>query len=157
MPYLLLIPAFKQFSLLGGQNHELILSQCTIYLASSPKGNAAYMAINEAQELVKQTGNLGVPLPLRNAPTKLMKQLGYGKGYQYSHDFPGNFKAQEFLPEELSNNQFFQSRKQLKRARSKKIKSMHSGVINTRSNAREVCLLLFNISIITAPTENSGT
>jgi putative ATPase len=100
---------FQAVQFVGWPESRIILSQCTIYLASSPKGNAAYMAINEAQEIVKQTGNLGVPLPLRNAPTKLMKQLGYGQGYQYSHDFPGNFKAQEFLPEELSNINFFKA------------------------------------------------
>ena len=100
---------FQAVQFVGWPESRLILSQCTIYLASSPKGNAAYMAINEAQEIVKRTGNLGVPLPLRNAPTKLMKELGYGKGYQYSHDFPGNFKAQEFLPEELSNINFFKA------------------------------------------------
>ena len=65
------------------------------------------MAINSAQQLVKETGNLGVPLPLRNAPTKLMKELGYGKGYQYSHDFPGNFVQQDFLPEEIMGTNFF--------------------------------------------------
>jgi putative ATPase len=67
------------------------------------------MAINMAQEEVKRSGNLGVPLPLRNAPTKLMKELGYGKGYQYSHSHPGNFAAQEFMPEEISNLNFFKA------------------------------------------------
>jgi putative ATPase len=85
------------------------LSQCTIYLASSPKGNAAYNAINEAQAIVRETGNLGVPLPLRNAPTALMKQLGYGEGYLYSHLYPGNFAAQEFLPEEIKGTSLFQA------------------------------------------------
>ena len=65
------------------------------------------MAINNAQQVVKDTGNLGVPLPLRNAPTKLMKDLGYGKGYLYSHDFPGNFAQQEFLPTEVEGMNFF--------------------------------------------------
>ena len=67
------------------------------------------MAINRAQALVKETGNLGVPLPLRNAPTKLMKELGYGEGYKYSHDFPGNFVQQDFLPEEVAGTNFFKA------------------------------------------------
>jgi putative ATPase len=67
------------------------------------------MAINQAQEEVKKSGNLAIPLPLRNAPTKLMKELGYGKGYKYSHSFPGNFAEQEFMPAELSNTNFFQA------------------------------------------------
>ena len=100
---------FQAVQFVGWPESRIILSQCTIYLANSPKGNAAYIAINEAQRIVKETGNLGVPLPLRNAPTKLMKQLGYGEGYKYSHDFPGNFKAQEFLPEELSSINFFKA------------------------------------------------
>ncbi|MCH2230396.1 MAG: replication-associated recombination protein A [Crocinitomicaceae bacterium] len=98
---------FQAVQVLGWPEARLILSQCTIYLANSPKGNASYMAINRAQQLVKETGNLGIPLPLRNAPTKLMKDLGYGEGYKYSHDFPGNFKAQEFMPEEIAGTNFF--------------------------------------------------
>jgi putative ATPase len=73
------------------------------YLASSPKSNAAYLAINQAQALVREKGDLSVPLALRNAPTKLMKDLNYGKTYKYAHDFPGNFVAQEFMPEEIKN------------------------------------------------------
>lgn len=98
---------FQAVQAVGWPEARIILAQCTIYLASSPKGNAAYLAINEAQRLVKETGNLGVPLPLRNAPTKLMKELGYGEGYKYSHDFPGNFTAQEFMPTEISNVSFY--------------------------------------------------
>ena len=98
---------FQAVEVIGWPESRLILAQCTLYLASSPKGNASYMAINKAQEEVKRSGNLGVPLPLRNAPTKLMKELGYGKGYQYSHSHPGNFAAQEFMPEEISNLNFF--------------------------------------------------
>jgi putative ATPase len=97
---------FQAVQAVGWPEARLILSQCTIYLASSPKGNTSYMAINRAQQLVKETGNLGVPLPLRNAPTKLMKELGYGQGYKYSHDFPGNFTQQEFLPEEIKATNF---------------------------------------------------
>ncbi len=98
---------FQAVQSVGWPESRIILSQCTIYLANSPKGNGAYMAINRAQQLVKETGNLGVPLPLRNAPTKLMKELGYGQGYKYSHDFPGNFVAQDFLPEEIQGTNFY--------------------------------------------------
>jgi putative ATPase len=99
---------FQAVENVGWPESRIILSECTIYLASSPKGNAAYMAINKAQQVVQQTGNLGVPLALRNSPTKLMKELGYGDGYQYSHDHPGNFYSQEFLPEQLTGTSFFQ-------------------------------------------------
>jgi putative ATPase len=100
---------FQAVENVGWPESRIILSECTLYLASSPKGNAAYMAINKAQQIVQQTGNLGVPLALRNSPTKLMKELGYGDGYQYSHDHPGNFYAQEFLPEQLVGTNFFHS------------------------------------------------
>jgi putative ATPase len=99
---------FQAVENVGWPESRIILSECTLYLASSPKGNAAYMAINKAQQVVQQTGNLGVPLALRNSPTKLMKELGYGDGYQYSHDHPGNFYSQEFLPKQLSGTSFFQ-------------------------------------------------
>ncbi len=98
---------FQAVTTIGWPESRIILSQCAIYLATSPKGNASYMAINKAQEIVKQTGNLPVPLPLRNAPTKLMEELGYGDGYLYSHDFPGNFVQQEFLPDRIKGNNFF--------------------------------------------------
>ena len=98
---------FQAVQAVGWPEARIILAQCTLYLASSPKGNAAYVAINNAQQLVKETGNLGVPLPLRNAPTALMKDLGYGKGYLYSHDFPGNFAKQDFLPSEIHGMNFF--------------------------------------------------
>ena len=98
---------FQAVDTVGWPEARIILAQCTIYLASSPKGNGAYMAINRAQKMVQETGNLGVPLPLRNAPTALMKELGYGKGYLYSHDFPGNFAEQEFLPDEIKGTSFF--------------------------------------------------
>jgi putative ATPase len=100
---------FQAVNTVGWTESRIILSQCTIYLASSPKGNAAYNAINEAQAIVRETGNLGVPLPLRNAPTALMKQLGYGEGYLYSHLYTGNFAAQEFLPEEIKGTSLFQA------------------------------------------------
>lgn len=98
---------FQAVETVGWPESRIILAQCTIYLASSPKGNGAYMAINKAQEKVRETGNLGVPLPLRNAPTSLMKELGYGKGYLYSHEHPGNFVQQEFLPNEITGTTFF--------------------------------------------------
>ena len=98
---------FQAVESIGWPEAKIVLAQCTIYLASSTKGNAAYMAINKAQKIVQETGNLGVPLPLRNAPTALMKELGYGKGYIYSHDFPGNFAEQEFLPDEIKGMNFF--------------------------------------------------
>jgi len=93
---------------IGYPECRIILSQVTTYLASSPKSNASYMAINNASKLVSETGNLEVPLQLRNAPTKLMKDLAYGKGYKYSHNFPGNFTAQEFLPKEISGKILYQ-------------------------------------------------
>lgn len=100
---------FQAVESVGWPESRIILAECTIYLASSPKGNGAYMAINKAQQLVQQTGNLDIPLPLRNAPTALMKQLGYGENYLYSHDFPGNFAEQEFLPSEIKGTNFFQA------------------------------------------------
>jgi putative ATPase len=100
---------FQAVESVGWPESRIILAECTIYLASSPKGNGAYMAINKAQQLVQQTGNLDIPLPLRNAPTALMKQLGYGENYLYSHDYPGNFAEQEFLPNEIKGTNFFQA------------------------------------------------
>jgi putative ATPase len=100
---------FQAVEMIGWPESRLILAQCTIYLANSPKGNALYMAINKAQQEVKTTGNLPVPLALRNAPTKLMKELNYGKGYLYSHDFSNNFVQQEFLPNGLINNNYFEA------------------------------------------------
>ena len=98
---------FQAVNVVGFPEARLILAQCTMYLANSPKGNGSYEAINRAQALVKETGNLPVPLSLRNAPTKLMKELDYGKGYKYSHDYPGNFAFQEFMPDEISGTNFF--------------------------------------------------
>jgi len=98
---------FQAINTIGWPEARIILAECTIYLATSPKGNGAYMAINNAQELVRKTGSLSVPLSLRNAPTKLMKELNYGKEYLYSHDFQGNFVQQDFLPEEIEGMQFF--------------------------------------------------
>ncbi len=94
---------FQAVTTIGYPESRIILSQCCIYLATSAKSNANYMAINTAQQLVKQTGNLSVPLHLRNAPTKLMKELGYGDDYQYAHNYQNNFAMQEFLPDEIKN------------------------------------------------------
>lgn len=98
---------FDAVSKIGYPESRIILSQCAIYLASSPKSNASYQAIQSALEAVSRFGDLPVPLHLRNAPTKLMKDLDYGKGYQYSHSFENNFTEQEYLPEKLSGTQFF--------------------------------------------------
>jgi putative ATPase len=99
---------FQAVSTIGYPESRIILSQCAIYLATSPKSNASYMAIGTAQQVVKETGDLPVPIPLRNAPTKLMKELGYGDEYKYSHDFPNNFAEQEFLPEPISKTVFYE-------------------------------------------------
>lgn len=98
---------FDSVSKVGYPECRIILSQIATYLASSPKSNASYLAINKAQALVKETGDLSVPLNLRNAPTKLMKDLNYGKGYKYSHDFQNNFAFQEFLPEQIAGRQLY--------------------------------------------------
>lgn len=99
---------FQAVNVIGWPESRIILSQCVTYLASSPKSNAAYMAINHAQAEVKASGNLGVPLPLRNAPTKLMKEIGYGKEYKYAHDYPNNFAFQNYLPEEINGKKFYE-------------------------------------------------
>ena len=99
--------AFQAVATIGYPESRIILSQCAIYLATSAKSNASYMAIGKAQQLVKQTGDLTVPIHLRNAPTQLMKELGYGEEYKYSHDFPNNFAEQEFLPDEISATKFY--------------------------------------------------
>lgn len=98
---------FQAVNVIGYPESRIILSQATTYLACSPKSNASYMAINEAQQAVKQHGDLPVPLHLRNAPTKLMKELGYGGEYKYAHDFANHFVEQEFLPENLSGTTFY--------------------------------------------------
>jgi putative ATPase len=92
---------------IGMPEARIILSQCAIYLATSPKSNSAYMAIDMAIAKVRATGNLSIPLHIRNAPTSLMKKMDYGKGYQYAHNYVGNFVEQEFLPKEISGEKFF--------------------------------------------------
>ena len=98
---------FDSIQKIGWPEGRIILAQCTIYLALSPKSNSAYQAINKAQEKVSEYGDLSVPLHLRNAPTKLMKDIGYGKNYMYSHDHKENLHLQEFLPEELTGEKFY--------------------------------------------------
>ena len=105
---LLATEAFSAVNLIGMPESRIILSQVATYLACSPKSNAAYMAIGKAQDLVRKTGDLPVPLHLRNAPTKLMKEIGYGDQYKYAHDFPGNFAFQEFLPERISGTTLYE-------------------------------------------------
>ncbi|WP_277115387.1 replication-associated recombination protein A [Chryseobacterium sp.] len=99
---------FQAINVIGNPEARIILSETAVYLAVSPKSNSAYMAINEALALVKQTGNLPVPLHLRNAPTKLMKDLDYGKEYKYAHSYEGNFVEQDFLPEEIRNVKLYE-------------------------------------------------
>ena len=99
---------FDTLMKVGWPEGRIPLAEATIYLATSPKSNSAYMAINNALELVRETGNLPVPLHLRNAPTKLMKQLGYGEKYKYAHDYPGNFVKQQFLPDELKDRRIWE-------------------------------------------------
>lgn len=98
---------FQAVSTIGYPESRIILSQCAVYLATSPKSNASYLAIGKAQQVVKQTGDLPVPIHLRNAPTKLMKELGYGEDYKYSHDYQNNFAEQEFLPDEIKSTAFY--------------------------------------------------
>lgn len=98
---------FDAVNKIGYPESRIILSQCAVYLASSPKSNASYMAINEAIAAVHQLGDLPVPLHIRNAPTKLMKNLDYGKGYKYSHSYDNNFSQQEYLPDQLSGRAFY--------------------------------------------------
>jgi len=99
---------FQSVSMIGNPESRIILSQCAIYLANSPKSNASYKAIGNAQQLVKETGDLSVPLHLRNAPTKLMKDLDYGKNYQYAHSYDDNFIDQEFLPDDIASTKFYE-------------------------------------------------
>lgn len=99
---------FQAVTLIGYPEARIILAQCAVYLASSPKSNASYTAIEEAIGVVNETGDLPVPLSIRNTPTKLMKELGYGKGYQYAHSHEGNFVNMEFLPEAISGTKFYE-------------------------------------------------
>ena len=99
--------AFEAVNVIGWPESRIVLSELAIYLAMSPKSNSAYMAINKAQELVRKTGNLPVPLHLRNSPTKLMKDIGYGKEYKYAHDFADHFVSDNYLPDEIKGTLIF--------------------------------------------------
>lgn len=99
--------AFQAVNVIGYPEARIILSQCVTYLACSPKSNAAYMAINDAQRLVKETGDLQVPMAIRNAPTKLMKDEGYGENYKYAHNYTNNFAHMEFLPDEIKETKLY--------------------------------------------------
>jgi len=107
---------FQAVNVIGFPEGRIILSQTAVYLANSPKSNASYKAIKEAQELVSTTGNLSVPLHLRNAPTKLMKDIGYGADYKYSHNYEGAFENQEYLPDEIKGTKFYEPGNNLKEA-----------------------------------------
>ena len=100
---------FDTLQKIGWPEGRIVLAETTVYLATSPKSNSAYLAIDKALALVNETGNLPVPLHLRNAPTSLMKELDYGKEYKYAHDYPHNFVKQDYLPKELENKQFWQA------------------------------------------------
>ncbi|UPK69849.1 replication-associated recombination protein A [Chitinophaga filiformis] len=104
---LLATSCFQAVTMIGYPEARIILSQCTTYLASSPKSNAAYMAINNAISVVSQTGDLPVPMHIRNAPTKMMKDMGYHKGYEYSHDYDNNFSPQEYLPDSIKGMKLY--------------------------------------------------
>ena len=99
---------FQAVNIIGFPESRIILSQCAIYLASSSKSNASYEAIGNAQKLVRETGDLPVPLHLRNAPTKLMRELDYGKNYKYAHSYENNFVSQEFLPKEIDGTKLYE-------------------------------------------------
>lgn len=99
---------FDALSKIGWPEGRIILSECAIYLANSPKSNTAYMAIDRALQTVRETGNLPVPLHLRNAPTKLMKDLGYHEGYKYAHDYAGNYVKQQYLPDGITDRRFWE-------------------------------------------------
>jgi len=105
---------FEAVTSIGYPESRIILSQCVLYLATSPKSNSAYQAINDAQELVRKTGDLPVPMALRNAPTKLMKELGYGKEYAYAHNHPDSFARMDFMPEEIKGTQLYTPRENSK-------------------------------------------
>jgi putative ATPase len=107
---------FEAVNKIGWPESRIILSEATIYLATSPKSNSAYQAINDAQQLVRKEGDLPVPLHIRNAPTKLMKDIGYGKNYKYAHSYDGNFVQDNFMPEKLVNNIIYKPQNNAKEA-----------------------------------------
>lgn len=116
---------FDAINKIGWPEGRIILSQTAVYLATSPKSNSTYLAVDEAIELVRKTGNLPVPLHLRNSPTKLMKDIGYGKEYKYAHQYDGNFVEQEFLPEKISGTKFYDPGKNPREEETRKWLSKH--------------------------------
>ena len=108
---------FEAVHKIGMPEARIPLANCIIYLATSPKSNSAYLAINGALAYVKKSGNIPVPLHLRNAPTELMSELNYGVGYRYPHDYPGNFVEQQYLPEEMKNMVFYRPQKNVQESR----------------------------------------
>lgn len=128
---LLATACFEAINMIGWPESRIILSETAIYLATSPKSNSAYLAISEAQQLVRDKGDLPVPLNIRNAPTSLMKDLGYGDGYKYAHDFEGNFTKEEFLPEEIRNTLIYKPlNNQREEEMRKKLRDMWKGKYN---------------------------
>lgn len=115
---------FQAINVIGYPECELILSQTVVYLATSPKSNASYLAIKYAKQLVKENPNAGIPIHLRNAPTKLMKQLDYGSGYKYAHDFENNFAFQEFMPTELVDHKIYEPGKNAREEEQRKFLKM---------------------------------
>ncbi|MFO7370988.1 MAG: replication-associated recombination protein A [Bacteroidales bacterium] len=113
---LLATSCFEAINLIGWPESRIILSETALYLATSPKSNSAYQAISEAQNMIRETGDLPVPLNIRNAPTSLMKDLGYGDGYKYAHNYTGNFTREEFLPEEIRNKVFYEPQENTREA-----------------------------------------
>jgi putative ATPase len=105
---------FQAVDVIGYPEARIILSQCAVYLACSPKSNASYIAIDDALKTVRETGDLPVPLSIRNAPTKLMKEMDYGKNYQYAHSYENNFAAMEFLPESIKGTKFYEPGKNVR-------------------------------------------
>ncbi len=118
---------FDAISKIGWPEGRIILSQTAVYLATSPKSNSTYLAVDQAIELVRKTGNLPVPLHLRNSPTKLMKDIGYGKEYKYAHQYDGNFVEQEFLPDKISGTKFYDPGKNSREDETRKWLSKHWG------------------------------
>lgn len=118
---------FDAINKIGWPEGRIILSQTAVYLATSPKSNSTYLAVDQAIELVRKTGNLPVPLHLRNSPTKLMKDIGYGKEYKYAHQFDGNFVEQEFLPDKISGTKFYDPGKNSREDETRKWLSKHWG------------------------------
>lgn len=119
--------AFDAVNKVGWPEGRIILSEATIYLATSPKSNSAYNAINDALAFVKQTGNLPVPLHLRNAPTKLMEKMNYGRDYKYAHDYPGHFVVQQYLPDEIAQMRFYHAQDNAAEARSNELQRSRWG------------------------------